>query len=53
MVHLYTKPKELMIISTDKRKYKRYKSLLKLERKIPIPMFGMSKRDIFLTLNEL
>ena len=53
MVLLCIKLKVLMTILTDKRKSKKYKSLLKRERKIHIHMCGMLKKDIFHTLNEL
>lgn len=53
MVPLCIKLKALMTILTDRKKSKKYKSLLKRERKIPTRMCGMLKKDISHTSNEL
>jgi hypothetical protein len=53
MESLSTKPKELMITSTDKTKSRKFNNLYKQERKTPILMSGMLRKDISLTLNEL
>ena len=49
----FIKPKELKTTSIDRKKWKKYSSLWKQERKILTLMSGTSRRDIFHTSSEL
>lgn len=52
MVCPFARPKELKTISIDKKKYKKFRSLSKPERKIHTHMFGMSRKDTSHILSE-